>query len=32
LASVMGLRSVSDIITEQQEALKKTNGWRQKRF
>jgi len=26
LASVMGLKSVSDIITEQQEALKKTNG------
>jgi len=26
LASVMGLRSVSDIITEQQELLKKTNG------
>jgi len=32
LASVMGLRSVSDIITEQQEALKKTNGWRQRHF
>ena len=26
LASVMGLKSVSDIITEQQELLKKTNG------
>lgn len=26
LATVMGLKSVSDIITEQQEALKKTNG------
>ena len=26
LASVMGLKSVSDIVSEQQEALKKTNG------
>ena len=26
LAAVMGLKSVSDIIQEQQEALKKTNG------
>jgi hypothetical protein len=30
LAAVMGLKSVSDIITEQQELLKKTNGSRQK--
>lgn len=31
LAAVMGLKSVSDILTEQQEALKKTNGSKQKR-
>jgi len=30
LATVMGLKSVSDIITEQQEILKKMNGSRQK--
>ena len=30
LAAVMGLKSVSDIITEQQEILKKTSGSRQK--
>jgi len=31
LATVMGLKSVSDIIEEQKEALKKTSGSRQKR-